>query len=199
MDFCVWHLTVFKFKKEKGHTMLCVAHVWLSRVRDMAAGEIAWWQVPYDGEGNGTPPQHSCLENPMEGGAWWAAVHGVTKSWTWLSYFTFTFHIHALEKEMATHSSVLARFLVEPGGLPSMGSHGVGHDWSDLAAAVPYDVNELLRNSVMKAISFSTETQCLEPRNRSIHACGKGVRQGPVRWASFLVMKFSEGDHGGGL
>ena len=60
------------------------------------------------GEGNGTPPQYSCLANPMDGGAWWAAVHGVAKSWTRLSDFTFTFHFHALEKEMATHSSVLA-------------------------------------------------------------------------------------------
>ena len=90
---------------------------------------------------NGTPLQYSCLENPMDGGAWWAAVHGVTKGWTWLSDFTFTFHFHALEKEMATHSSVLAWRIPgtgEPGGLPSMGSHRVGHDWSDLAAAVPF-------------------------------------------------------------
>ena len=74
----------------------------------------------------------------MDGGAWWAAVHGVAKSWTRLSNFTFTFHFHALEKEMATHSSVLAWRIPgmgEPGGLPSMGSHRVGHDWSDLAAA----------------------------------------------------------------
>ena len=60
------------------------------------------------GEGNGTPLQYSCLENPMDGGAWWATVHGVSKSRTRLSDFTFTFHFHALEKEMATHSSVLA-------------------------------------------------------------------------------------------
>ena len=60
------------------------------------------------GEGNGTPLQYSCLENPMGGGAWWAAVHGVAKNRTQLSDFTFTFHFHALEKEMATHSSVLA-------------------------------------------------------------------------------------------
>ena len=60
------------------------------------------------GEGNGTPLQYSCLENPMDGGAWWAAVQGVAKSRTRLSDFTFTFHFHALEKEMATHSSVLA-------------------------------------------------------------------------------------------
>ena len=60
------------------------------------------------GEGSGTPLQYSCLENPMDGGAWWAAVHGVAKSRARLSDFTFTFHFHALEKEMATHSSVLA-------------------------------------------------------------------------------------------
>ena len=79
-----------------------------------------------NGEGDGTPLQYSCLENPMDGGAWWAAVHGVSKTWTRLSDFTFTFHFHALEKEMATHSSVLAWRIPgtgEPGGLPSMGSH----------------------------------------------------------------------------
>ena len=85
------------------------------------------------------PLQYSCLENPMDGGACWAAVHGVAKSRTRLSDFTFAFHFHALEKEMATHSSVLAWSIPgtgEPGGLPSMGSHRVGHDCSDLAAAV---------------------------------------------------------------
>ena len=74
----------------------------------------------------------------MDGGAWWAAVRGVAKSRTRLSDFTFSFHFHALEKEMATHSSVLAWRIPgmgEPDGLPSMGSHRVGHDWSDLAAA----------------------------------------------------------------
>ena len=74
---------------------------------------------------------HSCLENPMDGGAWQVIVHGVTKSWTGLSSFTFTFHFHALEKDMATHSSTLAWRIPgtgEPGGLPSMGSHRVGHD-----------------------------------------------------------------------
>ena len=83
------------------------------------------------GEGNGTPLQFSCLENPMDGGAWWAAVPGDAKSRTRLSDFTFTFHFHALEKEMATHSSVLAWRIPgtgEPGELPSMGSHRVGHD-----------------------------------------------------------------------
>ena len=75
------------------------------------------------------PLQCSCLENPMDGGAWWAAVRGVAKRRTRLSDFTFTFH--ALEKEMATQSSVLAWRIPgtgEPGGLPSMGSHRVGHD-----------------------------------------------------------------------
>ena len=89
-------------------------------------------------EGDGTPLQHSCLENLIDGGTWWAAVHGVVKSQTQLSDFPFTFHFHALEKEMATHSSVLAWRIPgkgEPGGLPSMGSHIVGHDLSDLAAA----------------------------------------------------------------
>ena len=77
------------------------------------------------GEGSGTPLQYSCLENPVDGGAWWAAVHGVAGSRTRLRDFTFTFHFHALEKEMATHSSVLAWRIPgtgEPGGLPSMGS-----------------------------------------------------------------------------
>ena len=90
------------------------------------------------GEGNGTPLQDSCLENPMGGEAWCAAVHVVAKSRTQLSNFTFTFHFHALEKEMATHSSVLAWRIPgtgEPGGLPSMGSHRVENDRSDLAAA----------------------------------------------------------------
>ena len=83
------------------------------------------------GEGNCTPLQYSCLENPMDGGTWWAAVHGVIKSWTRLSDFTYTFHSHAVEKEMATHSSVLAWRIPgtgEPCGLPSVGSHRIGHD-----------------------------------------------------------------------
>ena len=83
----------------------------------------------YVGEGNGTPLQYSCLV--MDGGAWKAAVHGVAEAQTRLSDFPFTFHFHALEKEMATHSSVLAWRIpgtAEPGGLLSMGSHRVGHD-----------------------------------------------------------------------
>ena len=90
-------------------------------------------------EVNGTPLQCSCLENPMDGGVWWATVHGVAQSRTWLSDFTFTFHFHALEEAMATQYSIILAWRIpgtgEPGGLPSMGSHRVGHDWSDLAAA----------------------------------------------------------------
>ena len=81
-----------------------------------------------NGEGNGTPLQYSCLENPMDREAWWAAVHGVTKSQIQLSDFTFTFHFNALEKDMATHFIVLAWRIPatgEPGGLPSVGSHRV--------------------------------------------------------------------------
>jgi len=89
----------------------------------------------------------------MDGGAWWAAVHGVVKSQTRLSNFPFTFHFHALEKEMATHSSVLAWRIPgtgEPGGLPSMGSHRVEHDWSDLAAGVS-QVALVVKNSPANA------------------------------------------------
>ena len=85
----------------------------------------------FNRESNGTPLQCSCLENPMDGGTWWAAVHGVAKSRTRLSDFTFTFHFHALQRGMATQSSVLAWRILgtgELGGLPSMGLHRVGHD-----------------------------------------------------------------------
>ena len=80
---------------------------------------------------NGYPLQYSCLGNLMDRGVWWVAVHEVAKSWTRLSDFPFTFHFHALEKEMATHCSVLAWIIPgmgKSGGLPSMGSHRVGHD-----------------------------------------------------------------------
>ena len=76
-------------------------------------------------------PSTLAWKNPMDGGASWATAHGVVKTWTQLRDFTFTFHFHALDKEMATHSSVLAWRTPgtgEPGGLPSMGSHRVGHD-----------------------------------------------------------------------
>ena len=86
------------------------------------------------GEGNGTPLQYSCLENPMDRGAWWAAGHGVAKSQTRLSDFTFTFHFHALEKEMATHCSILTweiPWTEEPGGLQVMVSQRVRHNFSN--------------------------------------------------------------------
>ena len=110
-----------------------------SRFLTPALSQVAHFQIlclPRPVPPLGTPLQYSWLENPMDGGAWWAAVHGVAKSRTRLSDFPFTFHFYALEKEMATHSSVLAWRIPgtgEPGGLPSMGSHRVGHNWSDLA------------------------------------------------------------------
>ena len=111
----------------------CIPGIWLTEEERKWTwkGGISLCLYSMVREGDGTPLQYSCLENPMDGGAWWAAVHGVTKSWTQLSDFTFTFHFHALEKEMATHSSVLAWRIPgtgEPGGLPSLGSHRVRHD-----------------------------------------------------------------------
>ena len=103
----------------------------------------------------------------MDGGAWWAAVHGVAKSRTRLSDFTFTFLFHALEKEMTTHSSVLAWRIPgtgEPGGLPSMGLHRVGHDWSDLAAAAAAAIGVILKK-------FSLV------HYHGIHSCEDGIRQ----------------------
>ena len=119
---------------EKGVLFPC----WLLRWGNECQRFLYWIGKAYIGEGNGNPLQYSCLENPMDGGAWWAAVHRVARSRTQLSNFTFTFHFHALEKEMATHSSVLVWKIQgtgEPSGLPSLGSHRVRHDWSDLAAA----------------------------------------------------------------
>ena len=107
------------------------------------------------GEGNGTPLQYSCLDNPMDGGAWWAAVHGVAKSQTRLRDFTFTFHFPALEKAMATHSSVPPWRIPEtgePGGLPSMQSHRVGHDWSDLAAAAAWGGRGAKNTSIVRIL-----------------------------------------------
>ena len=106
------------------------------------------------GEGNGTSLQYSCLENPMGGGAWWVAVHGVARSQTRLSDFTFAFH--ALEKEMASHSSVFAWRIPgtgEPGGLPSLGSHRVRHNWSDLAAAktLQGDIFSFIKGTSLKS------------------------------------------------
>ena len=117
---------------------VCCGRVWLSRALLRAsltflAGFCHFAQrvACFIGEGNGTPLQYSCLENLVDGGTWWAAVHGVAKSRTRLSNFTFASYFHALEKEMATHSSVLAWRIPgtgESGGLLSMGSHRVGHN-----------------------------------------------------------------------
>ena len=101
-----------------------------------------------DGAGNGKPLQYSCLENPVDGGAWWATLHGVATSRTRLSDFTFTFHFHTMEKEMATHSGVLAWRIPgtgEPGGLLSMGLHRGRHNWIDLAAAAYTYIYMLMR------------------------------------------------------
>ena len=98
---------------------------------DMTEGLHFHFLLSCIGEGDGNPLQCSCLENPKDRGAWLAAAHRVVKSQTRLSNFTLTFHSHALEKEMATHSSVLSWRILgmgEPGGLPSMGLHRVGHD-----------------------------------------------------------------------
>ena len=122
-----------------------------------------WFWYMVQGVGNGTPLQYSCLENPMDRGAWWAAVHGVTTSWTRLSDFTFTFHFHALEKEMTTHSRILAWRIAgmgEPAGLSSMGSHRVGHDWSDLAAAQSVDPFFFPNIIVSRATCMCAQSSC---------------------------------------
>ena len=106
---------------------------------------------------DGTSLQYSCLENPMDRGAWWAAVHGVTRSQTQLSDFTFTFHFHALEKEMAAHSSILAWRIPgteEPGRRPSMESHRVGHDWSDLPVCL-VPINRIIKIMPFELVIFS--------------------------------------------
>ena len=131
-------------------------------------GQIKMLASEYFREGDGTPLQYSCLENPMDGGAWWAAVQGVSKSRTRMSDFTFTFQFHALEKEMATHFSVPAWRIPgmgEPGGLPSMGLHRVGHDWSDLAAVNIFFVwvhqlTELFSASYAQENSYLTSFAC---------------------------------------
>ena len=138
-------------RKSHGQRSLVGCSPWSSYKSDMTERLHFHFSLSCIGEGNGNSLQCSCLENPRDGGAWWAAIygvaqsrtqlkrlssssssiHGVAKSWTPLSDFTFTSHFHALEKKMATHSSILAwrsPGTGEPGGLPSMGSHRVGHD-----------------------------------------------------------------------
>ena len=117
-------MCIFMFNQKTCTRMCVVAHSPQVEIRQIHS-------LNRFGGGNGIPLQYSRLENPMDGGAWWAVVHGVTKSWTRLNDFTFNFHFHALEKATATHSSVLAwrsPWAGEPGGLPSMVSHRVGHN-----------------------------------------------------------------------
>ena len=132
-----WHPTpVLLPGKSHGQRSLIGCSSWGREELDTTERLHFHFSLSCIGEGNDNQLQYSCLENPMDGGAWWAAVHGVAESRTRLRDFTFTFHFPALEKEMATHSSVVAWRIPgtgEPGGLPSMGLHRVGHDWSDLA------------------------------------------------------------------
>ena len=129
------------------------------------------------GEGNGTPLQYSCLENPMDGGAWWAAVHGVTKSWTdWATSFSLFTVMHWRRKWQPTPVFLPgeSQGRGELGGLPSVGLHRVGHDWSDLAAAascicssqtlnlfLPHPCSTLLTTSLLSMPVF----------HRSVHLC----------------------------
>ena len=118
----------------------------------------------FSGEGNGNPLQYSCLENPMDGGAWWATVHGVAESRMWLRDLTFTFHF-SLSCIGEGNGNLLQCSCLEnprdggPGGLPSMGSHRVGHDGSDLAAAAAlFSTGLLLGNRNWQAFT-NNETQ----------------------------------------
>ena len=147
---------------------------WQKRLHKEKEMKMAWDLTSFcicawlwGGEGNGTPLQYPCLENPMDGEVWWAAVREVAKSRIGLSNFAFTFHFHALEKEMATHSSVRAWRIPgtgDPGGLPSMGSHRVGHDWSDLAAwwwGKPWEKGNT-RNSTAQETGCQSQCLCQE-------------------------------------
>ena len=131
----------------------------------------------------------------MDGGAWKAAVHGVAEGWTQLKDFTFTFHFHALEKEMATQSTVLAwriPGMAGPGGLPSMGSHRVGHDWSDLAAAAAKILIIILRGIGFRTFSF--ECSMLKKKKKLAKWASKGTEWSHVRfyttklwWLNLLI------------
>ena len=127
-----WHpIPVLLPGKSHGRRSLVGCSPWDCEESDTTERLHFHFSLSCTGEGNGNPLHCSCLENPRDGGAWWAAVHGIVKSQTQLSDFPFTFHFHALEKEMANHSSVLAWRIPgtgESSGLPSMGLHRVGHD-----------------------------------------------------------------------
>ena len=124
-------ISVISFVNVFSPSVGCVFILSMERKVSFTVQKLLSFIQSHFAEGTGDPLQYSCLENPMDRGAWWAAVHGVEKSQTRLSNFIFTFHFHALEKEMATQSSVPAWRIPgtgEPGGLLSMGSHRVGHD-----------------------------------------------------------------------
>ena len=133
-----WHPTpVLLPGKSHGQRSLVGCSQWGHEESDTTEWLHFHFSLSCIGEGNGNPLQCFCPENPRDGDSG-ALLSMGSQSQTWLSDFTFTFHFHALEKEMATHSSVLAWRIPgmgEPGGLPSLGSHRVGHDWSDLTAA----------------------------------------------------------------
>ena len=155
--------------------LLSRAEVWFHTENWRGTWRSVYWMLKAPvGEGNGTPLQYSCLENPMDGGAWRAAVHGVAEGQTRLSDFTFTFHFPALEKDMATHSSVLAwriPGMAEPGGLPSKGSHRVGHDWSDLAAAAAAKAPVSLLSSATGMLR--SQAYLLQEEDWKIHLWGQ--------------------------
>ena len=119
------------------------------------------------GEGNGNPLQYSCLENSMDRGAWWAIVHGVVKSRTRLSHFTFTFHFHALEKEMATHSSSC---LENPrdGGAWWAAVYGVTQSWTRLMRLSSSSfTNTLFKHNFLKDTFH--RRPCIKKRKISVH------------------------------
>ena len=186
----IWqHISIISCRKQK------------QRERFLIHSEVSILLIPTpgSGEGNGTPLQYSCLENPMHGGAWWAAVHGVAKSWARLSDFTFTFHFHALKKEMATHSSVLAWRIPgmgEPGGLPSMESHRVRHAWSNLVAAAAtsgrhykkgnYRPIFIISSVVQSCLTLCNPGDCSTP-GFPVHHQLPELAQTHVRWCSDAV------------
>ena len=171
--FSLWNFYSSPVLKEwllptPGTPSFSFCEVWSKIFKPLSSRLLDWCQLDTSSrEGNGTPLQYSCLENPMDGGAWEAAVDGVAKSQTRLSDFTFTFHFYALEKEMATHSSVLAW------RIPGMGSHRVGHDWSDLAVAADTSPCWWIFSRVLRASKRTTDSS---PTRAVLHVRMKRTR-----------------------
>ena len=141
------------------------------------------------GEGNGNPLQYSCLENPVDGGAWWGAVYGAAQSRTWLKRLS----MHACIGEgMANHSSILAWRIPgteEPGGLPSMWSHRVGHDWSDLAAAAAAaKISDRMVKCVPETDSWSPFQWCIQKPKFSFTYT-------PLNVSGLMLFKFLSGNY----